>query len=101
MNLVNGASTPVNIQVEPSQFTQEPSGEITFRPPGPVSAASWVTVTPSRLRLGPRETRKVTVDVSVPDRPEPGERYIAILFKTPPRQMSRNVQVVGAVASQF
>ncbi|MEJ8662184.1 hypothetical protein [Streptomyces sp. MS1.AVA.4] len=101
VNLVNGASAPVNIEVEPSQFTQAASGEITFRPPGPVSAASWVSVTPTRFRLKARETRKVTVDVSVPDRPEPGERYIAILFKTPPRKTSRNVQVVGAVASQF
>ncbi|MFE3640300.1 hypothetical protein ACFXOM_04665 [Streptomyces sp. NPDC059169] len=101
MNIVNRAAVGVRITVESAEFSQETDGEITFRPPGPVSAASWVTMSPSSFELGPGESRKVKVKVSVPHRPEPGERYIGILFKTPPRQTSKNVQVAGAVASQL
>ncbi|MFE0091675.1 hypothetical protein [Streptomyces sp. NPDC058991] len=101
VHVVNGTSSPQRIDTEQAEFGQAADGRIDFRPPGPLSAASWVTVSPSAFRLGPRESKRVRVDVKVPDRPEPGERYVGVLFKTQPKPARGNVQVAGALASQF
>ncbi|TFE38283.1 hypothetical protein E3E14_29265 [Streptomyces sp. ICN441] len=101
VHVVNGTSSPQRIDTERAEFDQTTDGRIDFHPPGPVSAASWIAVSPSSFRLGPRETKEVRVDVTVPERPEPGERYVGVLFKTQPQPAPGNVQVAGALASQF
>ncbi|MFD1658787.1 hypothetical protein ACFSL4_11345 [Streptomyces caeni] len=98
----NNTAAPVRLTVEPAEFVQSSDGRVTFHPPGRFSAASWVRAVPGSFLLGAGETREVAVRVGIPDHPEPGERYVGIVFKTPPRKTTtRNVEVVSAVASQL
>jgi len=84
-----------------SEFTQAPDGRVTFSPPGPLSAASWVNVQPVSFDLTPGHTVPVKVTVSVPASHEPGERYVGVIFRVPAEQAEGNVAVSGAIGIQL
>src|ERR1051326_5128302 len=46
LHISNTGSAALHVQVALSEFTQAASGQIQFRTPGPLSAASWVAVNP-------------------------------------------------------
>lgn len=101
VRVANTGATQLRVQVALDEFTQSPQGEIRFRRPGPLSAASWVTVKPTSFELAPRETVPVAVTLRVPAHPEPGERYVGVLFRVPARGTGHNIRVSGAVAVEL
>jgi hypothetical protein len=95
---------PLTVHISIAEYTQRPDGTIIFQPPGPLSAASWVHVRRSTLAIRPGTMRTVRVRVAVPPHPEPGERYLAVIFRTPPRVQrhhGRNIAVSGAIGAEM
>lgn len=96
------APLPVHISI--AEYTQQPNGTVVFQPPGPLSAASWVHITPTALVVPQSTMRKVHVRITVPPHPEPGERYLALIFRTPPRTERdgrRNIAVSAAIGTEL
>jgi hypothetical protein len=92
---------PLHVDVSLNEFAQAPNGLISFTPPGPLSAASWVRVLPGSFDLIPSQHQPVRVTIRIPSNPEPGERQVGILFKVPAAQGGANIAVSGAVATEL
>jgi hypothetical protein len=95
---------PLPVQISIAQYSQQPNGATVFQPPGPLSAASWVRVSPAALVVQTGTMSTVTVRITMPPHPEPGERYLAVIFRTPPqaeRGGTRGIAVSGAVAAEM
>lgn len=100
-SVLNLGKRPLAIRTSVAQYTQQPDGAITFSPPGPLSATSWVHVRPATFVIRPGTTRRVQVQVMVPPHPEPGERDLGVIFRAPPYQASRNVKISGAIGAEM
>jgi hypothetical protein len=87
----------LHVDVSLTEFSQAPSGETTFAPPGPLSAASWVQAEPTSFDLDPGEHQAVMVTIDVPSSPEPGERQVGVLFGVPPQAAGENVAIGRAI----
>jgi hypothetical protein len=97
----NTGTVELHVDVLVKEFELDGEGGIRFPPEGPASAAAWLDVRPRSLDLRPGESRSVRVRVRVPERPEPGERQVAVVFRAPPQETGRGFAVSGAVATQF
>jgi hypothetical protein len=95
---------PLPVRISIAQFSQQPNGTTVFQPPGPLSAANWAQASPAALVVQTGTMRTVTVRITVPPHPEPGERYLAVIFRTPPQAEHdgrRPIAVSGAVAAEM
>jgi hypothetical protein len=101
VRIKNGGSAAVPIQLAAAEFTQAADGTLTFQPPGSWSATSWVQTRPQHFTLQPGRTRKVHVKITIPDRPEPGERYVGLLFKAPPVRADHNILLQRSIAAKL
>jgi hypothetical protein len=87
----NTGTQPLHVVVGLTEFSQAPDGRITFRPPGPLSAAGWVQASPTSFDLSPRERQAVEVRIYIPTDPEPGERQVGLTFVVPVEQPRSNI----------
>jgi hypothetical protein len=101
VRIKNGGTAAVPIQTAAAELTQAPDGTLTFHPSEPWSAASWVHARPQHFTLRPGRTREVHVEITVPDRPEPGERYVGLLFKAPPVPTGPNILIQRSIAAKL
>ncbi|MEQ4716652.1 hypothetical protein [Nonomuraea sp. B19D2] len=101
VHIKNGGNAAVPIQMSAAEFTQAPDGTLTFQPPGSWSATSWVHTRPQHFTLPRGRTRKVHVQITIPDRPEPGERYVGLLFKTPAVPAAGNILLQRSIAAKL
>lgn len=99
--VTNSGSAPLSIEVRISEFGQGSDGRVRFARPGPLSSASWVTVTPSSFALAAGDRRAVDVGIHVPSQAEPGERQIALVFLALGEGVGGNVVVNRGVATQL
>lgn len=99
--VANTGSRPLHVDLSLREFSQAPNGQVTFTRPGPLSAASWVTLSETGLDLRPGERRPVRARIAVPADAEPGERQVGVLFKVPARRGRGNVSISGSVAAQL
>ena len=97
----NEGAEDLHVDVLVSEFSQAPDGRVTFSPPGPGSAASWVTVVPSSFQLPPGGQRSVQATITMPEDPEPGERQVGILFRVPPPVNAPEIAVSGSVGAEL
>jgi hypothetical protein len=91
LNVSNTGAQPLHVVVGLAEFSQTPDGKITFRPPGPLSAATWVQVSPTSFDLSPGDRQAVEVKISIPNDPEPGERQVGLTFLVPAEQSQSNI----------
>jgi hypothetical protein len=95
---------PLPMRISIAQYSQQPNGTTVFQPPGPLSAVGWVRVSPAALVVQAGTMRTVTVRITVPPHPGPGERYLAVIFRTPPQgehDGRHPIAVSGAVAAEM
>src|SRR5918994_2306066 len=97
----NTGTVELHVDVLVREFELDEKGGIRFPLEGPASAAAWLDVSRRSLDLRPGQTRSVRVRVRVPERPEPGERQVAVVFRAPPQETGHGFAVSGAVATQF
>jgi hypothetical protein len=96
----NSGSQPLHVEVSVEEFSQRANGQLAFAPATPLSAANWVEAGPTSFDLDPGEHQPVRVSISLPPDPEPGERYVAVVFKVPPVAAGRNILVSRAIGAQ-
>jgi hypothetical protein len=97
----NSGSESIHVEVSVAEFSQRPNGQLAFAPATPLSAANWVLAGPLSFDLDPQEHQPVRVSISLPPEPEPGERYVAVVFKVPPVAAGRNILVSRAIGAQL
>jgi hypothetical protein len=90
-SVANTGLQPLHVVVGLGEFSQAPDGKITFRPSGPLSAATWVQAAPTSFDLSPGERQPVEVMVSIPPDPEPGERQVGLTFVVPAELPRSNI----------
>ncbi|MFF7603203.1 fimbrial biogenesis chaperone [Streptomyces mirabilis] len=78
-----------DVNVSATSVEQHADGSLTYPPTAPYSAANWVAMTPQHFQLDPGATQKVTVHLTVPAAPEPGEHYVALLSLVPSQAQNR------------
>ncbi len=87
------------VTVEKSDFVAGESGAMRFQPGAPYAAADWASVEPVQLTVPPGETRPVTLRVTVPETPEPGDHQFAVIFKVPAAKTNANIRINRGIAA--
>ncbi len=82
-----------NVTVSKRDFVANQSGNMVFQAGAPYSASTWVTTTPDHFTLPPHVSQKVLVHVTIPDRPEPGDHQVALVFLVPAGTDANNIRV--------
>lgn len=95
----NGGRKPFTVTVDKADFTASENGALAFRPDAPYAAAEWVRVTPRRFTMQPGTTRNVTFQITLPDKAEPGDHQLALIFKVPARGNAANIRINRGIAT--
>lgn len=94
----NGGRSTMAVTVKKENFSAHPDGTLAYQDSAPYSASSWVTVNPMSFQLAPGATQIVTAAISVPDRPEPGDHHVALVFLVPAGATEANVKINRGIA---
>lgn len=97
--VVNGGRKPFAVTVEKANFTASESGALNFQPDAPYAAATWVRVTPTHFVVAAGAKANVTFQVSMPDRAEPGDHQLALIFKVPAGRNAANIKINRGIAA--
>jgi hypothetical protein len=97
--VINAGRKPFTVTVQKADFTAGEDGALHFRPDAPYAAASWVQVTPTHFVVTPGATADVTFRVSMPDRAEPGDHQLALIFKVPAGRNAANIRINRGIAT--
>ncbi len=86
--LTNLSNEQVEIAVEPRNFfAKGENGDITLTKDAIAYAlSSWVNVSPNHVIMPPKEKVEFRFTINVPDKPEPGGHFGAIIFSTVPKK---------------
>lgn len=101
ITLSNTGASTVPVSALRYDFTQAPDGAISFVPARPLSAASWLTVTPTTFVLPAGEQQKVRVRIAIPADPDPGEHQVGLVFSVPSGKTNHNIAVNRGVGTQL
>ena len=91
--VANRGSTPLTVTVSKTGFTSGPDGSPDYQQNAPYSAATWVTVTPTQFTVPATTSRRITVSITVPSKPEPGDHQVALIFLVPAGRDSANIAI--------
>jgi hypothetical protein len=95
----NGGRSSFKVTVEKANFTAAESGALNFQPDAPYAAAAWVRFKPTHFRMAAGTTRNVTVQITKPARPEPGDHQLALIFKVPAGRNAANIRINRGIAT--
>jgi hypothetical protein len=101
VTVTNGGLEPLHIDVAVVEFSQAPDGRLNLVRPGVFSAASWVDPQPGAFDLTPGHRQEVSVSISRPAEPEPGERQVAVIFRVPAQAAGGNIAISRAIAVEL
>lgn len=93
VTVVNRGEDPVSLAVQLRNFVSMPDGGLSYRPDAPYGAAGWAHVSPTHLELQTGESALVDVSFDVPDKREPGDHQVALVFLAPSARAPGNIQV--------
>jgi hypothetical protein len=96
--VANTGRLKAEVDVTATSLEQHPDGSLTYPSTAPYSAAHWVSMTPTHFHLDPGATRQVTVHLTMPAQPEPGEHYVALLSLVPSQERHDQVRINRGVA---
>jgi P pilus assembly chaperone PapD len=92
--VVNRGKDPARVTVQERNFTGAPDGSMHYQPNTVYAAADWLTVTPSQFTLASGAEQTVMVSIEVPERPEPGDHQVALVFLVPAAPVKSNAVTV-------
>jgi hypothetical protein len=95
----NQGSESVNIVVETEGFTARTDGGLEYQVDAPYSAANWIAVSPAQFSVPAGTRRAVTVHITVPAAPEPGDHQAALMFIVPSGKTSGNISIDRGIAA--
>ena len=93
IRVVNGALSPMSVTVEKRNFVGGTDGTMVFQETAPYSASNWVTVSPTSFIVAPGATQVVTVSITVPAGPEPGDHQVGLVFLVPAGKSTANIKI--------
>ncbi len=96
--VANTGRAGVDVAVTATSLEQHPDGSLSYPPAAPYSAAHWVGMAPRHFHLAPGAARTVTVRLTIPAQPEPGEHAVALLSLVPAEQQQGHVRLNRGVA---
>ncbi len=96
--VANTGRAGVDVDVTTRSLEQHPDGSLSYPPAAPYSAAHWVGMTPRHFHLAPGAARTVTVRLTMPAQPEPGEHAVALLSLVPAEEQHGPVRLNRGVA---
>ena len=101
ITLTNNGASMVPVNALRYDFTQAPDGAIQFVPARPLSAASWLTVTPTTFVVAPGHSQQIRVRIAIPANPDPGEHQVGLVFSVPSGTTDQNIAVNRGVGTQL
>jgi hypothetical protein len=99
VQVINGGTEPMQVTVEKQNFVADRSGTLQFQDTAPYSASEWVTVSPTTFEVAAGQTQVVSVEIAVPESPEPGDHQLALVFLVPAGDSSANVHINRGIGS--
>jgi hypothetical protein len=96
---VNRGRAALTVTVQRRNFTGSPDGSLAFQPNAPYAASSWLTVSPSTFSVAPGRSQWVSLRITVPRQPEPGDHQVALVFLVPAAGTKANVRINRGVAT--
>jgi hypothetical protein len=101
ITLTNNGASVVHVNALRYDFTQAPDGDIQFIPARALSAASWLTVTPTAFVIAPGHRQQILVRIAIPSDPDPGEHQVGLVFSVPSGKTDNNIAVNRGVGTQL
>jgi hypothetical protein len=103
LRVQDAGTAPVTLSATVKAGRQLADGSSVFRPPGPDSGASWVTVSPSHFTLQPGQILRVRLVVAVPRQHDTGQRYLGIAFADAPHRAAGHAvaRVQASIVSEL
>lgn len=98
VEVTNGGSTPVELDVAKRNFTGRIDGTLAFQEDAPYAASTWISLDRSSLVVAPGATETITATISAPDDPEPGDHQVALVFLVPAGRSSDNIRINRGIA---
>jgi hypothetical protein len=98
VQLVNGGRSPLTVTVQKQNFSAAVDGSMVFQSRAPYSASNWVTASPTNFVLKAGRTQTVTVTISIPSSPEPGDHQVALVFLVPAPGTGANIKINRGIA---
>ena len=97
--VINGGRTPFTVTVQKADFVATENGALNFQPNAPYAAARWADVTPAQFFVPAGTKKTVTFHVNLPDRAEPGDHQLALIFKVPAGRNAANIRINRGIAT--
>jgi hypothetical protein len=99
VKVINLGGEPLDIEVGKRDFTGAADGTLVFQEAATHSASEWVTYEPASFALPAGATQIVTVTVTVPPSPEPGDHQVSLVFVSPAGEADGNVTINRGIAT--
>ncbi|MDN3358964.1 hypothetical protein [Actinomadura sp. DC4] len=97
--VTNGGRLPFMVNVQKADFTAMEDGALNFKPDAPYAASGWARITPTHFLIKPGTSQNVTFHISRPDRAEPGDHQLALIFKVPAGRNAANIRINRGIAT--
>ncbi len=97
--VTNGGRLPFTVNVQKADFTASEDGALNFKPNAPYAASSWAQITPTHFLIKPGTSQNVTFRINRPDRAEPGDHQLALIFKVPAGRNAANIRINRGIAT--
>lgn len=97
--IANTGSLPAQVVVRRQGMRSDSQGIVRLTNDAAYSAMDWVTLAPERMTIASGRSIKIRVKVALPDRYEPGDHHLALVFVgRPATAAAGNIKVNGGVA---
>jgi hypothetical protein len=97
--VINRGTAPFTVTVAKENFLAKPDGSLDLQAEAPYSASTWLTVTPMKFTVEPGTSQTVTASVSIPDKAEPGDHQMALVFLVPAGKSGGNIKINRGIAA--
>lgn len=93
ISVINRGQAPLPVTVQKRNFIAGADGSLSYSEDAPWAAAAWISLKPAQFTVAPGATQIVTLDITVPPLPEPGDHQVAIVLLVQAGQTSGNVKI--------
>lgn len=93
LRLTNRGREAVDVVVQRRPMRANVDGTVGFYAEATYSAAGWISTDPEQFRIEPQQSTQVRVRVQLPERYEPGDHHVALVFLVPGNEGEAGIQL--------